>query len=174
MIMPRTAAMISLPSDSGKTSLTKAPLVTAGLFLFRGTGCHLKTKCRKYVCPLLSVEANPPHRHLIPGEKESPARPVRLCGTFWGNNLVGMRGFEPPTPASRTLCSTRLSHIPKNDAKSDGLFSTARGKCPQKNASLSHFPDSGSPCSRPGPWSSGVFPETGGRFYTGCRSGRGG
>ena len=26
--------------------------------------------------------------------------------------MVGMRGFEPPTPASRTLCSTRLSHIP--------------------------------------------------------------
>lgn len=26
--------------------------------------------------------------------------------------LVGMRGFEPPAPASRTLCSTRLSHIP--------------------------------------------------------------
>ncbi len=26
--------------------------------------------------------------------------------------LVGMRGFEPPTPASRTQCSTRLSHIP--------------------------------------------------------------
>ncbi len=26
--------------------------------------------------------------------------------------VVGMRGFEPPTPASRTLCSTRLSHIP--------------------------------------------------------------
>ncbi len=26
--------------------------------------------------------------------------------------LVGTRGFEPPTPASRTLCSTRLSHVP--------------------------------------------------------------
>lgn len=26
--------------------------------------------------------------------------------------LVGKRGFEPPTPASRTLCSTRLSHFP--------------------------------------------------------------
>ena len=27
--------------------------------------------------------------------------------------MVGMRGFEPPAPASRTQCSTRLSHIPK-------------------------------------------------------------
>ena len=26
--------------------------------------------------------------------------------------MVGTRGFEPPTPASRTLCSTRLSHVP--------------------------------------------------------------
>ena len=26
--------------------------------------------------------------------------------------VVGKRGFEPPTPASRTLCSTRLSHFP--------------------------------------------------------------
>src|SRR5438034_8081150 len=27
---------------------------------------------------------------------------------------VGARGFEPPTPWSRTRCSTRLSHAPKN------------------------------------------------------------
>ena len=26
--------------------------------------------------------------------------------------MVGTSGFEPPTPASRTLCSTRLSHVP--------------------------------------------------------------
>jgi hypothetical protein len=28
------------------------------------------------------------------------------------NKLVGERGFEPPTPWSRTRCSTRLSHSP--------------------------------------------------------------
>ena len=27
-------------------------------------------------------------------------------------SLVGARGFEPPTPRSRTECSTRLSHAP--------------------------------------------------------------
>ena len=27
-------------------------------------------------------------------------------------NLVGVRGFEPPTPASRRQCSTRLSYTP--------------------------------------------------------------
>ncbi len=26
--------------------------------------------------------------------------------------MVGMRGFEPPTPYPRSRCSTRLSHIP--------------------------------------------------------------
>ena len=26
--------------------------------------------------------------------------------------VVGARGFEPPTPRSRTECSTRLSHAP--------------------------------------------------------------
>src|SRR5712692_3737090 len=29
-----------------------------------------------------------------------------------GKLLVGARGFEPPTPRSRTECSTRLSHAP--------------------------------------------------------------
>ena len=28
--------------------------------------------------------------------------------------LVGVRGFEPPTPASRTQYSTRLSYTPNN------------------------------------------------------------
>ena len=29
--------------------------------------------------------------------------------------MVGERGFEPPTPWSRTRCSTRLSHSPTVD-----------------------------------------------------------
>ena len=29
--------------------------------------------------------------------------------------MVGERGFEPPTPWSRTRCSTRLSHSPTDD-----------------------------------------------------------
>jgi hypothetical protein len=36
--------------------------------------------------------------------------------------MVGERGFEPPTPWSRTRCSTRLSHSPtwwKRDRKQD-------------------------------------------------------
>src|SRR3979411_1942935 len=36
--------------------------------------------------------------------------------------LVGERGFEPPTPWSRTRCSTRLSHSP-----TDGWMTTTTG-----------------------------------------------
>ena len=32
------------------------------------------------------------------------------------NRLVGVRGFEPPAPASRTQCSTRLSYTPAEAA----------------------------------------------------------
>ena len=31
---------------------------------------------------------------------------------FLREKVVGARGFEPPTPRSRTECSTRLSHAP--------------------------------------------------------------
>ncbi len=30
--------------------------------------------------------------------------------------MVGVRGFEPPAPASRTQCSTRLSYTPAKAA----------------------------------------------------------
>jgi hypothetical protein len=35
----------------------------------------------------------------------------RLAGDLL-KSLVGVRGFEPPAPASRTQCSTRLSYTP--------------------------------------------------------------
>ncbi len=38
--------------------------------------------------------------------------------------LVGMRGFEPPTPSSRTKCATGLRYIPNKAriiGKSDGI-----------------------------------------------------
>ena len=28
--------------------------------------------------------------------------------------MVGVRGFEPPTPSSRTKCATKLRHTPNN------------------------------------------------------------
>src|SRR5690349_9999090 len=33
--------------------------------------------------------------------------------------LVGERGFEPPTPWSRTRCSTRLSHSPTDGSRAE-------------------------------------------------------
>ena len=35
-----------------------------------------------------------------------------LSGKETCNVVVGTTGFEPATPASRTRCSTRLSHVP--------------------------------------------------------------
>ncbi len=37
---------------------------------------------------------------------------IEKKGSLYVEKMVGKRGFEPPTPASRTLCSTRLSHFP--------------------------------------------------------------
>ena len=40
--------------------------------------------------------------------------------------LVGERGFEPPTPWSRTRCSTRLSHSPTEVSSQILLHSSLR------------------------------------------------
>src|ERR1700757_4580011 len=42
----------------------------------------------------------------------SPERSVTYVSGTDREVLVGERGFEPPTPWSRTRCSTRLSHSP--------------------------------------------------------------
>ncbi len=39
--------------------------------------------------------------------------------------MVGERGFEPPTPWSRTRCSTRLSHSPTYERRSGNDFASA-------------------------------------------------
>ncbi len=45
---------------------------------------------------------------LIVGLKLNPTVKKFACV----NSLVGVRGFEPPAPASRRQCSTRLSYTP--------------------------------------------------------------
>ena len=49
------------------------------------------------------------HRYEIvySGVDEKPEGTDKLL-----KRMVGERGFEPPTPWSRTRCSTRLSHSP--------------------------------------------------------------
>ena len=56
-------------------------------------------------------------RNLLDSEEFSVLKNAHICDgntRCTGNSLklVGERGFEPPTPWSRTRCSTRLSHSP--------------------------------------------------------------
>jgi hypothetical protein len=68
-------------------------------------------------------------RLLSVGREGKPQLQRNVSGSVWTNmwtrlrftqaeqvnrlkRLVGERGFEPPTPWSRTRCSTRLSHSP--------------------------------------------------------------
>src|SRR5438093_11543993 len=49
----------------------------------------------------------------ITNKKKAHDRPQwSIEGRSYRSILVGARGFEPPTPRSRTECSTRLSHAP--------------------------------------------------------------
>jgi hypothetical protein len=51
----------------------------------------------------------------MPIAAEAPLRGVAAVSFSLGNlgkEMVGVAGFEPATPASRTQCSTRLSHTP--------------------------------------------------------------
>jgi hypothetical protein len=43
--------------------------------------------------------------------------------------MVGERGFEPPTPWSRTRCSTRLSHSPTRTARRIPAHCTKSNHC---------------------------------------------
>ena len=54
--------------------------------------------------------------------RSSIERMIRCEACFWLekvkgvslNRMVGVRGFEPPTPASRRQCSTKLSYTPRS------------------------------------------------------------
>ena len=57
----------------------------------------------------------------------------RVTGSFANirddpENLVGVRGFEPPAPASRTQCSTRLSYTPWSGAAAGAAMAAARAR----------------------------------------------
>src|SRR5215831_13498421 len=59
------------------------------------------------------LNARRPHRHKIDYSGVG-GRPEISCNLL--KRMVGERGFEPPTPWSRTRCSTRLSHSPMKKA----------------------------------------------------------
>jgi hypothetical protein len=48
--------------------------------------------------------------------------------------LVGVAGFEPATPSSRTMCATRLRYTPRPDR---GLIAATRRSCKHQRAMAS-------------------------------------
>jgi hypothetical protein len=66
---------------------------------------------RRFVGPVEAVKTIE-----VPGKTAYIDRPATVEKERAGQNmaeiLVGVRGFEPPAPASRKQCSTRLSYTP--------------------------------------------------------------
>ncbi len=74
--------------------------------------------------------------------------------------LVGVRGFEPPTPASRRRCSTRLSYTPTQarayrrafrgpQAMAARRFAARAGRC-CNGPDVAIFPTASQGSARPG------------------------
>src|SRR5438128_4548056 len=61
-----------------------------------------------------AVPATPPARRAGSARGVGPSRDY-LPAFEIRREMVGVRGFEPPTPASRTQYSTRLSYTPTYD-----------------------------------------------------------
>ena len=51
----------------------------------------------------------------VPTSVVSGVMPAPRSRSEYGGELVGVRGFEPPAPASRKQCSTRLSYTPPTE-----------------------------------------------------------
>jgi hypothetical protein len=58
----------------------------------------------------------------LPGERAGRARTCSAC-LMPVKRMVGARGFEPPTPWSRTRCATRLRYAPTGLLGADGRSS---------------------------------------------------
>src|SRR5690606_16832053 len=69
-----------------------------------------------------------------------PVRHVNFGVECLGNSLkglVGVRGFEPPTPSSRTRCATRLRYTPRPDG---GLITGRIRRCKPKPCRIDRYP----------------------------------
>src|SRR5437867_10907547 len=85
-------------------------------FLLR---CVLSFHRRKFATALLKcIEGRKSLRKLHLQKHLQPVRRHSETGCIFLNELIGARGFEPPTPWSRTRCSTRLSHAPMTNRNS--------------------------------------------------------
>ena len=77
-----------------------------------------------------------PRKWFLIAQKTSTARSTKNISlpnaivSVAASKLVGVRGFEPPTPASRTQYSTRLSYTPKMISRSRyELLGTCSATC---------------------------------------------
>src|SRR5512141_883821 len=73
-----------------------------------------------------------------------PLHAARSCRA--SDKKIGARGFEPPTPWSRTRCSTRLSHAPTRSNEDDRNREGRRPEGPEHQDSVKKY----STCRRPG------------------------
>ena len=108
----------SLPTPCGTARLGFSPLSSTSAGEYEMPGCQGAR--RKTGSPLLSASTrkrshqdltfhNPPESPRSGETKMGKKRTERKRT----KRMVGVRGFEPPTPASRTQYSTRLSYTPK-------------------------------------------------------------
>jgi hypothetical protein len=68
--------------------------------------------------------------------------------------MVGERGFEPPTPWSRTRCSTRLSHSPTGPGRKEEISGALELQTVDLNYEIISFASSSTVRSRLRPNSS--------------------
>src|SRR5881296_2469157 len=78
-------------------------------FLLR---CVLSFHRRKFATALLKCIKGRKSLRKLHLQKRLQPVPEAFRNGLYVFGLIGARGFEPPTPWSRTRCSTRLSHSP--------------------------------------------------------------
>src|ERR1019366_6785097 len=74
-------------------------------------------------------------------KKRINRKPLKLRKWLNGRekDMVGERGFEPPTPWSRTRCSTRLSHSPTKVSPFILLHVTSHVLCSENPETWDHW-----------------------------------
>ena len=72
--------------------------------------------------------------HLSPTRGGHLAISARPWAARAGVVMVGARGFEPPTPSSRTMCATRLRYAPTEGGPFAGLAHDSKGPATRRSS----------------------------------------
>ena len=107
----------SRSTEKGVLHTILVPVDRSDLSEGTSRGCHCSVRCGINERTLQSAKARIGSKVLYGY--------VRKFLRSHGEILVGERGFEPPTPWSRTRCSTRLSHLPASNSSVSGLVYAA-------------------------------------------------